>query len=129
MSLQPQARRPGQTLTGKRRHAFAPAEDVELRAPALDNLFYDAAKLLGNSPSFATQAAVEAAMDYLAECDDFMSRLEAHARSRLGRARRQDTNADDTAFDDLMVDLMIAVQDRVTDWVRLDLPRRAVPHG
>src|SRR5439155_1193350 len=108
----------------KRRHAFAPAEDVELRAPALDNLFYDAAKLLGNSPSFATQAAVEAAMDYLAECDDFMSRLEAHARSRLGRARRQDTNADDTAFDDLMVDLMIAVQDRVTDWVRLDLPSR-----
>jgi len=129
VSLQPQARRPGQTLTGRRRHAFAPAEDIALRVPARDHLFYDAAKLLGNCPSFATQAAVEAAMDYLAECDDFMARLEAHARLRLGRARKQDTNADDTAFDDLMVDLMIAVQDRVTDWVRLDLPRRAITHG
>jgi hypothetical protein len=124
VSLRPQARR--QALTGDRRHAAAPATGAHLHAPTLDSLFSDAANLLGSRPFFTIQAAVEAAMDYLADCDEFMSRLEVHTRSRLGRPRRQSTVADDTVFDDLMVELMTAVQDRLTDSVRLDLPQRPV---
>ena len=124
MSLRPQARR--HALTGTRRHTAALAEGAPLQAPALDGLFNDAANLLGSRASFTIRAAVEAAMDYLADCDEFMSRLEVHVRSRLGRPRRQSTATDDTVFDDLMVELMTAVQDRLTDWVRLDLPQRRV---
>ena len=125
MSSPTKASRPGQTLTAKRRHAVKLADDAELSGPALDHIFSDAAKLLESQPWSATHAAVEAAMDYLAECDEFMSSLEANAHSRLGRPRRQATDADDTVFDDLVVDLMIAVQARVTGWVRLDLPGRS----
>ena len=124
MSLPPQARR--QARSGDRRHIAAPVKEAHPNAPALDAFFDDAANLLGSCPSFTIQAAVEAAMDYLADRDEFMSRLEVHARSRLGRPRRQSTVADDTVFDALMVELMTAVQDRLTEWVRLDLPQRPV---
>jgi hypothetical protein len=123
--LQPRAKRPGQTLTAKRRHAVAPARRAWDDESALDSLFLSAAELLGSQPFVVRQAAVEAAMDYLAECEEFMSALEGRAGSQLGRPRRQDANADDTVFDDLMVDLMIAVQERVAGWIRLDPPGRA----
>jgi len=58
----------------------------------------------------------EAAMDYLATRAEFMLRLESRVESELGRAS---AGAEDAPFEELMVDLMTAVQSRLESTVSL----------
>src|SRR5437867_9503393 len=76
----------------------------------VDVLVEIASRILKNVMLPVLTADQEVAMDYLAECDEFMTLLEENAAFILGRSSFGPGDAD---FERAMVDLMDAAQSRL----------------
>jgi len=79
--------------------------------PAIEGLFKEAAALLAACPFDILRSDVEAAMDYLASREDFMGLLDLRAESIL---RRRFAGPEDAAFEELIVDAMAMLQERLS---------------
>jgi hypothetical protein len=79
--------------------------------PAIEGLYKEAAALLAACPFDIPRSDVEAAMDYLASLEDFMGLLDLRAESIL---RRRFAGPEDAAFEELIVDAMAMLQERLS---------------
>jgi hypothetical protein len=82
--------------------------------PAIDRLVKEAAGLLASCPFDIPRTDVEAAIDYLTSHEDFMALLDHRAESLL---HRQFAGPGDSAFEEIIVDALTLLQDRLADVV------------
>lgn len=111
MSISPHERQTGVALTRNRNKSNARrAGHAQRAAVSVDKLYKRATFLLGSCTIKPVRKDIEAAMDYLASNDDFMRLMESRAESLL---TRRSTGAEDSPFEDVMVDTMTALQERL----------------
>jgi hypothetical protein len=112
VSISPQGRKTGVALTRNRNKKASArrAGHTKRAAVSIDKLYKRASFLLASCTIKLVRKDVEAAMDYLAANDEFMRLMESRAESLL---TRPSTGPEDSPFEDLMVDTMTALQDRL----------------
>jgi len=110
VSISPHDRKAGVALTRKRNEKARRAGHTPRVVMSVDKLYKRASFLLGSCTIKPVRKDVEAAMDYLAADNDFMGMMEARAASLLCR---ESTGPEDSPFEDLMVDTMTALQERL----------------
>jgi len=110
VSISPHDRKTGAALTRKRNEIARRAGHAPRAAFSVDKLFKRATFLLASCSIKPVRKDVEAAMDYLASDDEFMRLMETRAESLLCRPS---TGPEDSPFEDLMVDTMTALQERL----------------
>jgi hypothetical protein len=112
VSISPQARKTGAALTRNRNKSQARRSGHAARASiSIDKLYKRATFLLGSCTIKPVRSDVEAAMDYLAADDEFMRMMETRAESLLCRPS---SGPEDSAFEDLVVDSMTALEERLS---------------
>ena len=110
MSISPHDRKAGVALTRKRTEKARRAGHTPRSIISIDKLYKRASFLLGSCTIKPVRKDVEAAMDYLAADNDFMDMMEARAEALLCRAS---TGPEDSPFEDVIVDTMTALQERL----------------
>lgn len=94
---------------------LALADGASRSAPSADMVFGRVAALLASFSPVMANAAAEAAMDYLADHHDFMDLLASRVGAALGR---DSFGPEDVPFEELMVDLMTELQQRLESQMR-----------
>jgi hypothetical protein len=110
VSISPHSRKTGVALTRKRNETARRAGHATRAAVSVDKLYKRATFLLGSCTIKVVRKDIEAAMDYLASDDDFMRMMESRAESLLCRPSH---GPEDSPFEDVMVDTMTALQERL----------------
>jgi len=110
VSISPHDRKAGVALTRKRNEKPRHAGHTPRTVISLDKLYKRASFMLGSCTIKPVRKDVEAAMDYLAADNDFMHMMESRAAALLCR---EPTGPEDSPFEDLMVDAMTALQERL----------------
>jgi hypothetical protein len=111
VSISPQERKSGVGLTRIRNKTTTRRGGHASRgAVSVDKLYKRASFLLASCTIEPVRKDIEAAMDYLASNDEFMRLMESRAESLL---TRPSTGPEDSPFEDLMVDTMTALQERL----------------
>ena len=110
MSISPHDRKAGVALTRKRNEKARHAGHTPRVVVSIDKLYKRASFVLGSCTVKPVRKDIEAAMDYLAADDDFMHMMESRA---AGLLCREPTGPEDSPFEDLMVDTMTALQERL----------------
>ena len=110
MSISSHDRTAGVALTRKRNEKARRAGHTPRAVMSIDKLYKRASFMLGSCTIRPVRKDVEAAMDYLAADNDFMHMMESRAAALLCR---EPTGPEDSPFEDLMVDTMTALQERL----------------
>ena len=97
-------------LTRKRNEKARHAGHTPRVVVSIDKLYKRASFMLGSCTIKPVRKDIEAAMDYLAADNDFMGMMEARAESLLCRPSN---GPEDSPFEDLLVDTMTALQERL----------------
>ena len=103
-------RKGGVVLTRKRTEKKRHAGHTPRAIVSIDKLYKRASFLLAECTIKAVRKDIEAAMDYLAADSDFMRMMESRAEALLCRPS---TGPEDSPFEDVIVDTMTALQDRL----------------
>jgi len=110
VSISSHDRKAGVALTRKRTEKGRRAGHTPRIAVSIDTLYKRASFILGSCTIKPVRKDIEAAMDYLAAENDFMGMMEARAESLLCRPSN---GPEDSPFEDLIVDTMTALQERL----------------
>jgi len=110
VSTPPHLRKPGATLTRNQPYRGSFRKHASTGRPAIERLLKEAAAILAGCPFDVPRTDVEAAMDYLAAHEDFMGLLDLRAESLL---RRAFAGPEDSAFEEIIVDAMTVLQERL----------------
>jgi hypothetical protein len=110
VSISPHDRKAGVALTRKRTEKARRAGHTPRVVVSIDKLYKRASFLLAECTIKPVRKDVEAAMDYLAADNDFMHMMEGRAETLLCRPSN---GPEDSPFEDLMVDTMTALQERL----------------
>jgi len=110
VSISPHDRTAGVALTRKRNEKARRAGHTPRAVISIDQLYKRASFLVASCTIKPVRKDVEAAMDYLAAENDFMGMMEARAESLLCRPSN---GPEDSPFEDLIVDTMTALQERL----------------
>jgi hypothetical protein len=114
VSIPPHLRKPGAALTRNQPYRGSPRRHASTGRPAIERLLKEAAALLAACPFDIPRADVEAAIDYLASREDFMALLDLRAESIL---RRRSAGPEDAAFEEIIVDALTVLQERLSQVV------------
>jgi hypothetical protein len=111
VSIPPHLRKPGAALTRNQPYRGSLRRHASTGRPAIEGLLKEAAALLAASPFDIPRTDVEAAMDYLASRENFMALLDLRAESIL---RRRFAGPEDAAFEEIIVDALTLLQERLS---------------
>ena len=110
MSISPHDRKAGVALTRKRSDKTRRAGHTPRSVISVDKLYKRASFLIGSCTIQPVREDVEAAMDYLAADNGFMGMMEARAEGLLCRPS---SGPEDSPFEDVIVDTMTALEERL----------------
>jgi hypothetical protein len=110
VSISSHDRKAGVALTRKRNEKARRAGHTPRVAISIDEVYKRASFLLASCTIKPVRKDIEAAMDYLAADNDFMHMMESRAETLLCRPSN---GPEDSPFEDLIVDTMTALQERL----------------